>query len=85
MPQGTIDRETFIAAYVDLRHEILVSSEGVLSDADRERVLRGHGVSEDELVAFAEARGADVEYMAGVWTDVEARLTTPVAEPDSTG
>ena len=84
-PQGTIDRETFIATTVDLRRAALGTVQLTLSDADRERVLRANGVSEGELIAFADAWGADTRYMTEVWEEVKKRLAPPVATPDSTG
>ena len=84
-PQETIGRETFVATYVDLRRAVLVSPQQIISDADRERVLRQNTVTEDDLIAFADAWGGDASYMTGVWEEVGARLARPVATPDSTG
>ena len=84
-PEDVIDRETFIATYVDLRVAALSSPTGTLSDADRMRVLREHGVSEQELLAFAEARGGDPVYMTAVWEEVQARLAATPYAPDSSG
>jgi hypothetical protein len=84
-PQETIDRETFVATYVDLRRAMFVSPQQTISDADRELVLRQNAVSEDELIAFADAWGGDASYMTDVWEEVGARLDRPVAAPDSTG
>ena len=79
--EETIDRETFVATYVDLRRTALTSPGQTLSDADRERVLRQHAVSEGELIAFADAWGGDTSYMTRVWEDVGARLANPNAAP----
>ena len=79
--EDTIDRETFVATYVDLRRTTLSSPGQTLSDADRERVLRQNAVSEGELIAFAEARGGDASYMLRVWEEVGARLANPNAAP----
>tara|TARA_B100001123_G_scaffold33480_1_gene34858 strand:+ start:4392 stop:4691 length:300 start_codon:yes stop_codon:yes gene_type:complete len=85
VPQETIDRETFVATYVDLRRAMLVSPQQAISDTDRERVLRQNAVTEGDLIAFADAWGGDASYMTGVWEEVGARLARPVATPDSTG
>jgi hypothetical protein len=82
---GAIDRETFIAAWVELRTAALVNGEGTLAPADRDRVLSGLGITEDDLLQFADLRGGDVEYMRGVWDEVERRLAPPPAVPDSAG
>jgi len=72
--EGGLDRETFIAAYVDLRTGAIRSEGRQLGDADRTSILSRHGVTEDQLMAFAELHGDDVEFMRGVWDEVEARL-----------
>lgn len=82
-PAETIDRETFVATYVDLRAAALAAPGGGLAPADRERILAQHGVSEQDLLEFADARGGDVAYMRDLWLEVEARLTPPA--PDSAG
>jgi hypothetical protein len=79
--EETIARETFVATYVDLRRTALSSPGQNLTDADRERVLGQNAVSEDELIAFADAWGGDISYMTGVWEEVGARLANPNAAP----
>lgn len=78
--EAAVSRETFVEAYVDLRRAALRSPGVVISPAARDSVLALHEVTEEELLRFAEVHGTDVEYMAGVWADVEARL-----EPDTLG
>jgi hypothetical protein len=71
---STLDREVFIATYVDLRSAAVREGHSVM-DADRRReILEAHGVAEAELLAFAEAHGEDVSYMQGVWDEVETKL-----------
>jgi hypothetical protein len=74
----SIDRETFVNTYVDLRKAALETPGGRITPERRDEVLERHGVSEADLFRFAEVRGADVAYMASVWNEVEARL-----EPDT--
>jgi hypothetical protein len=71
---GGLDRETFITAYVDLRSAAIRGEGTWLNDADRTSILSRHGVTEDQLLAFAELHGQDVEFMRAVWDEVEARL-----------
>lgn len=73
----TIDRETFVTVYVELREAALRTPGGVIEPAARDEVLARHGLSEQDLVTFAEVHGDNVRYMAGVWREIEARL-----EPD---
>ena len=72
--EPTIDRQTFIDTYVELRLAVLLSPEGILSDADRERILARHGVTAEDLVRFTEVRGSDPDFMLGVWSEVSSRL-----------
>jgi hypothetical protein len=72
--KGGIDRETFIATYVDLRAVTIRGDSFAISDAQRAEVLARNGVTEAELLAFAELHGENVPFMRSVWDDVEARL-----------
>lgn len=75
-----VDRETFVATYVDLRLSALGAPTGVITDAERERVLQEHGVTEEGLLAFAEAWGSDPERMKAVWEEVQRRLRAAAGE-----
>lgn len=70
----TIDPEVFIATYVDLRAEALLNDSRQITDEEREQVLQEHGVTEDELFAFADIHGRDVTFMREMWDEVEERL-----------
>lgn len=71
--EATLDRSVFVATYVDLRVAAL-ESEGAL-DVDRKRaILSEHGVTEDELVEFAEVHGPDAPFMRDVWNEVGQKL-----------
>jgi hypothetical protein len=79
-PQA-IDRETFVQTYVDLRKAALQNMDRQLKPTQRDEVLSRHGVSEEDLLGFVDVHGRDVDYMASVWGEVEARLHPQ----DSTG
>jgi hypothetical protein len=78
--ETSIDRETFIATYVDLRLSALGTQSGVITDAERARVLEKHSVTEDDLLGFADAWGPDPEAMKGVWEEVQRRLRAAAGE-----
>jgi len=82
-PATGIDAETFVATYVDLRATALSSGEALISDEERADVLARHGVTEDDLTTFVEARGEDVEVMRDIWDEVERRLDVQRMTPDS--
>ncbi|HSM06785.1 MAG TPA: hypothetical protein VK858_19320 [Longimicrobiales bacterium] len=81
MPE-TLDRETFVAVMVELRKAALAESDATLRPSEREQILGGHGVTEEDLLTFAEVHGQDPTYMAEVWRDIETRLNVPI---DSAG
>lgn len=78
----TIDREAFIATWIDLR-AAAVAAGGTIPPAERDRVLREHGVDEEALVTFVDVHGADPAYMVEVWTEVEERMRAATAPPAS--
>ena len=84
-----LDRETFVATYVDLRLAALDSPGGILPDVQRDAILADHDVTQDQLLEFAEVRGRDAAYMTDVWNEVAARMDgDPVdasADTDTTG
>lgn len=82
--EATVDREKFVAAYVDLRVTAL-QGDGELTDEQRRTVLERHAVSEAELQRFVEVHGADLPFMRAVWDDVEARLDATRLRIDSVG
>jgi hypothetical protein len=83
--EGVIDRETFIAAYVDLRAETLGGSELTLSDDERDEVLARHGADAEGLEAFVDAYGRELDFMNGVWTEVERLLEARPTPPPEAG
>lgn len=80
-PRGVIDRETFVESYVALRIAALERPGSELPEARRDSVLEAHGVTEEELLAFAEAYGDDVATMDAIWAEIQARLDSLPANP----
>ncbi|MDE2876727.1 MAG: hypothetical protein OXU69_02715 [Gemmatimonadota bacterium] len=82
-PAETIGREVFVETYVALRVAELRGSGGDPIPADeRERVLARKGVTEEDLLTFAEVHGPDVNFMEQLWDDVEERLDEIRNAPD---
>jgi hypothetical protein len=71
---ATIERETFVATYADLRVAALRTDSGWLSDAQRTDVLSRHGVTPEDLTTFADVHGPDLAFMRQLWNDVEVRM-----------
>lgn len=72
--EDAIDREVFIATYVDLRIAALDAETRQLTDEARDEVLAKHAVTEERLMEFADVYGRDVDFMTEVWNEVEVRL-----------
>jgi hypothetical protein len=49
--------------------------------ARRDAILREAGITEDQLRAYVEAHGRDIDHMAEVWDSINARLSTPAVSP----
>jgi hypothetical protein len=77
----TIDRQVFVDTYVELRTTALANLTGQIRPDERDSVLARHGVTEEDLLRFAEVHGRDVEFMAEVWAEVETRLLPPESPP----
>ncbi|HUP53740.1 MAG TPA: hypothetical protein VM198_14765 [Longimicrobiales bacterium] len=71
---GTIDREIFIEAYVELRLAALQSEDFEVAPEQRAEILARHGVDKEGLLRFADVHGRDVDFMNEVWSEVERRL-----------
>ena len=72
-------REAFVEAYFQLRVEALKDPFREISVPARDRILQELGVTQDELLRFAEVRGTNPAYMEQIWDEVEARLVQPDA------
>ncbi len=79
-----LDRDTFVAVYVDLRLAALDNLGQEIRPAERDSVLAVHGVTPEDLVAFVDAHGRDVPYMVDLWSEVEV-LITEVLNPAAAG
>lgn len=75
--------QEFVDVYVDLRTAELRAPEAVITEARRDSVLSARGVTEEDLLAFAERYGSDVTFMEGVWGAVENRMAQLSSRPDS--
>jgi len=72
--QDAIERDVFIATYVDLRIAASETDSLRIGDVERTEVLARHGVTGDELTHFADVYADDLEFMREVWNEVEVQL-----------
>lgn len=78
---ATIERGEFVETYVALRTAALQRGMAAVDEPLRDSVLAEAGVTEEELLTFADVHGGDLEFMRGVWADVSARLDSIRFEP----
>ena len=84
LPAGDlIEPEDFIATYVDLRAAALITEDGQVTEVGRSEILDHHGISEEDLISFAEAYGEDLTFMQEIWNEIELRLENTRSSPDS--
>ena len=81
--EARLDRDAFIAVYVDLRRVALLAPNAEIDEEGKQAVLDTHGASEEDLLQFVDVHGEDTEYMAAVWAEVERRLAADRARTDS--
>jgi hypothetical protein len=82
-PPTALDREQFVETYVELRLAALKSPDRRITPEQRQQILSSRGITEDDLLAFAEAYGRDVDAMVAVWAEVEQRIAQRGATADS--
>ena len=70
----TVDREVFVQAYADLRISALMTDSQRVSMPARDSILETHGVTPEDLEVFAEVHSSDLDFMRGVWNEVELLL-----------
>ena len=70
----TISKETFVQAYYRLRVEGIQGPDMEIPIRARDRILADLGVTEEDLIRFAEVHGADYELMQGVWEEVDSLM-----------
>jgi len=69
-----IERDIFIDAYVDLRVAALQTDSQRIAHEDRVEILSRHGITDQDLLEFADANAGRLDFMRDVWNEVEVRL-----------
>lgn len=82
--EETISREAFVSTYVDLRLVALRSPDRTIDPSERDRVLRRHGVSREDLLRFVDVHADRVDYMREIWSEVDRRLERARSDPGDT-
>lgn len=85
VPDDVIDRETFIATYVDLRWAAVETPDFRIPADQRDRILASHGVDAEGLMRFADAHGRDLDFMNVVWTEVDTRIAARQSDGETDG
>lgn len=72
--EDVISRDTFFQAYYGLRVAALRSPGLQISVEARDSVLDALGLTEDDLLDFADTWGEDSEMMLGIWEEVDSLM-----------
>lgn len=81
---ATVGREEFIAIVVALRRARSEAEDAEAFEERKARILERHDATPEALLAFVEAHGADVRYMAAVWDSIRVALEPPPPDSAST-
>jgi hypothetical protein len=71
VPEGTITREQFMTAWIDLRFAALEAGLPEPTPEARDSVLVAHDLTAADLFQFVEAYGRDVPFMRNLWEEIE--------------
>ena len=71
IPDGTLSREQFIAAYVDLRYAALEVGVSEPDPAARDSIMASHNVTAQDMFQFLDVYGRDVAFMRDLWDEIE--------------
>jgi hypothetical protein len=71
-----IERETFVDTYVQLRMASFDNTPRIITDGEKDRILAGQQVTEEELRNFLTVHGSDIPYVRDLWADIEAQILT---------
>jgi hypothetical protein len=72
--EDVISRDAFFQAYYDLRMAALRSPGLQISLEGRDSVLNALGLTEEDLLKFADTWGEDSEMMLGIWEEVDSLM-----------
>jgi hypothetical protein len=79
-----VTSDSFIQVMVDLRRAAnQAAGDTAAFAARREQILLDAGVTEEQLHAYVEAHGRDVEHMARVWETINTRLSQLEEQPET--
>ncbi len=79
---GTISRDVFVGTYVELRMAALHSPDGRVSPEAKAEILDGRGITEADLLEYADVHGARVQFMVEVWAEIDDTLRALRTEDD---
>lgn len=74
VPEGIMDRETFIEAYMELRAAGLTTPDQTVDLTERDRILAERGLTDQDMMDFVEAWGRDPAFMEALWTEIDDRM-----------
>ena len=78
-------REQYIEIYVEILRAADEEADSIAASKRAEEILARHGVTQEELLAYAEHYIDEPEHLAEVWLEIETRLRNPEPEDSTSG
>lgn len=76
-PPGPITREAYVDLYVQILRAADAAPDSIAARDSARRILAEHGVTNDDLMEFAQRYVDDPTALAGIWEEIEERLKQP--------
>jgi hypothetical protein len=78
--EGPITREEYIDLYVRILTAGEAARDSVAATDSANRILTERGLTDEDLLEFAERLSHDPQALADIWGEIEARLKEPAEE-----
>jgi len=78
-----ISREEYVEVYVDILRASDEEPDSIAASKRAQEILDRRGITEEELLGYAEHYAEDPEHLAQVWQEIESRLSEPEPQDSS--
>ncbi len=82
---GRLSREEYIEVFVEILLAAEETRDSVAATYATLAILEKHGLTEDDLIEFANRYVDDAQGLADIWAEIEERLRAPVEEEEPEG
>lgn len=78
--KGPITRQQYVDAYVDILLATDEERDAMAASRVAAEILEARGLTEEDLLEFANRHSEDPEFLAEVWLEIEMKLRDPEPE-----